>query len=372
MSSNPPRRRSAAIPIILPESGRPLEITPPPVTTLRVPQPATALATPCIQSPVTPSKWVPDVYSPAFVANFQKSVNTLPITQTYWTTPPPNIDFPRYIADFAGARFLRPLDPVPSLAEVKDTAEHQDVRLPTPVSATSVISTNPRSTPDPLAYHASFEKEKVVTVNNYTNFFTGLIFDEMSKDDETLKSYNLFSAELQKIGDAIFRLYIPGIRENTPMVQVGDMIKLRQVKYRQAGYPPVPLPGPGEFTGIEYVTYVYGMDKTQGYLHLRADCLWIQPGGRFNVIFGVQENRWDAPRRAVADVGFSLNAWAPNQSLSPPLRSYTPPTIQSSFLRRMFFPEKSDGVMQFDLPRGVFRRSWFDDQLNYEQVSWYN
>ncbi|KAI5819436.1 P-loop containing nucleoside triphosphate hydrolase protein [Pyronema omphalodes] len=369
MSRYPPPRRSSAIPIIQPESGQPLEIpNPPPVTTLRPPQPATTLATVHTKSPATPSNWVPDVYSPAFISNFQKSVNTLPITHSYRTTPPVYINFARYIADFSGAGFLKPLDPLPSLAKLRNTAGQQNVRLLTPVSATSETSTNSRSTPDPSAYNASLNKEKDATVNNYGQLFTDLIIDEMLKEDETLKNYNLYGVELHKTGNFIFRLYIPGIRENTPMVQVGDIVTLRQLKYLESCFPPARIPGPGLFTGIEYLTYVSGMDKTQGYLYLKAEKLWIEPGGRFNVIFGVQENRWDAPRRAISDVGFSLNAWPPNKSLSSHLRSHTPPTIPSSFLRRMLFPEKSDGVMQFNLPRGVFRRDWFDNHLNYEQL----
>ncbi|KAI4233132.1 MAG: hypothetical protein LQ349_004591 [Xanthoria aureola] len=38
-----------------------------------------------------------------------------------------------------------------------------------------------------------------------------------------------------------------------------------------------------------------------------------------------------------------------------------------AWLRRMLFPEESDGVMQRSLPQGIFRRSWFDRCLNHEQ-----
>ncbi|KAL8727489.1 MAG: hypothetical protein Q9166_006013 [cf. Caloplaca sp. 2 TL-2023] len=37
------------------------------------------------------------------------------------------------------------------------------------------------------------------------------------------------------------------------------------------------------------------------------------------------------------------------------------------WLRRMLFPDDTDGVMQRTLPQGVFKRSWFDRYLNHEQ-----
>ncbi|KAL8935308.1 MAG: hypothetical protein Q9216_005494 [Gyalolechia sp. 2 TL-2023] len=38
-----------------------------------------------------------------------------------------------------------------------------------------------------------------------------------------------------------------------------------------------------------------------------------------------------------------------------------------AWLRRMLFPNDSDGVIQRSLPQGIFRRSWFDRHLNHEQ-----
>ncbi|KAL8936104.1 MAG: hypothetical protein Q9211_004349 [Gyalolechia sp. 1 TL-2023] len=38
-----------------------------------------------------------------------------------------------------------------------------------------------------------------------------------------------------------------------------------------------------------------------------------------------------------------------------------------AWLRRMLFPSDSDGVIQRSLPQGVFKRSWFDRDLNHEQ-----
>ena len=108
-------------------------------------------------------------------------------------------------------------------------------------------------------------------------------------------------------------------------------------------------------------------DKSVGYLVLRADGLWLEVGGRFNIIFGVQEHRWDSARRAVSDVGRALKLSTSSfDSGKPTDNSET--ADESRFLGRMLFPEKSDGIMQYGLSRGVFPRHWIDTELNYEQV----
>lgn len=38
-----------------------------------------------------------------------------------------------------------------------------------------------------------------------------------------------------------------------------------------------------------------------------------------------------------------------------------------AWIRRMLFPDESDGTIQTSLPQGVFKRSWFDRHLNHEQ-----
>jgi len=44
------------------------------------------------------------------------------------------------------------------------------------------------------------------------------------------------------------------------------------------------------------------------------------------------------------------------------------PAVDREWVRRMLFPEQSDGVVQLGLPQGVFSGRWFDQGLNYEQM----
>lgn len=250
---------------------------------------------------------------------------------------------------------------------------------------------------------------QLLTPSNYGAFFTKLVLHEIATENQTVQTHNMYNVPvvLHDAAQCLVQVFVPGIRENVPTVQLGDMIRLRQIRPSLLGYPSV-------FTGYEYEAFVYGMDRSVGYLILRADGLWIENGGKFNVIFGVQERRWDGPRRAVADVGSCLQAQLQEQSekktkdhqhydhnnkqqqqqqqqpqhqhqspasCSPISTTMSPmesidetimartPSQQSSFLRRMLFPEHCDGKMQYGLTRGVFERQWIDKELNYEQVS---
>lgn len=43
------------------------------------------------------------------------------------------------------------------------------------------------------------------------------------------------------------------------------------------------------------------------------------------------------------------------------------PSAAIIWMRRMLFPNHSDGVEQEGLPQGVFKQEFFDESLNYEQ-----
>lgn len=154
------------------------------------------------------------------------------------------------------------------------------------------------------------------------------------------------------------------------MVQLGDVVKLRQVRM-QPGFGSMG----GSFNGYQYDACVYGMDRTYGYIVLRVDHLLME-SGRFNVCFGVQERRWVGPARAVEDLGAELrkadtmevpgmtNGANGTKGINGTVGV---DTVEGTFVRRMLFPEKTDGIWQRSLGRGVFSRGWFDGELNYEQ-----
>lgn len=181
---------------------------------------------------------------------------------------------------------------------------------------------------------------------------------------------------------SLYRLIVPGIRENTPLVQLGDVVRLRQIRIHPASYMAI---GGGSFNGFQYDACVYGMDKTVGYIVLRVDHLMME-SGRFNVCFCVQEKRWAGPARAIEDLGGELKS-ADAKERSSIINGINGLNINGTngvngngangsvnqdiprggFVRRMLFPEKADGILQRNLGRGAFNRGWFDGELNYEQ-----
>lgn len=179
----------------------------------------------------------------------------------------------------------------------------------------------------------------------------------------------------QDPSQSLYRLVVPGIRENTPLVQLGDVVRLRQVRL-QPGFGSMG----GSFSGYQYDACVYGMDKTVGYIVLRVDHLLME-SGLFNVCFGVQERRWAGPVRAIEDLGAELRKIDAREK--PRITngangtngingngingSVGADTTEGGFIRRMLFPEKAHGVWQRSLGRGAFNRGWFDGELNYEQ-----
>ena len=311
------------------------------------------------------NEWFPDVYSTPFVSEYERSINTLPASPIK-ALPPPYVDFPRFVENFAGKGFLTPWAPAAVPLETST-----NIVVVSSSSSSSNSSSNRRRGGDkkeknkasiisPSTRNGITVGPSVLDAANYGVHFLKLLAKEIAGEDGVNKSYNLYNVVIlsQDANQCLFRLPLPGIRENTPMVQLGDLIRLRQVRPGLPGCYPW-------FTGYEYETYVYGMDKTVGYVLLRADGLWLVPDGRFNVIFGVQEQRWEGARRAVTNIGNSLPI--PNQKVTE-----SPEPAERPFLQRMLFPEKSDGKIQRTLTRGVFEAHWIDKELNYEQVSAHN
>jgi helicase MOV-10 len=276
--------------------------------------------------------------------------------------PPPNIDYQTFVSSFCGSSFLKVLQPSPGLFGGSGCAENN-----APVSLENLNLTDNET----VSNLPAETKATPLTPETYAEYHVDLMRTEIAALNEVSQSYNLYSVPVcvHDLAQHLFRLAVPGLRENTPMIQLGDMVRLRQIRPEYFGYPSC-------FTGYEYETFVFGMDKTEGYIVLRADGLWIETGAMFNVVFCVQEQLWDSAHRAVTDIGLQLNPPAggngnavTNGIQSPHVPSFiNPPPRANTFLRRMLFPENTDGEMQHTAKSSVYRRRWFDKELNFEQV----
>jgi len=134
------------------------------------------------------------------------------------------------------------------------------------------------------------------------------------------------------------------------------------------------------FQGLQYEAYIYGIDRQAGFLILGIDNLALD-SGLFNVSFLVQEKLLGPHTRAILDMSQLLAYTSEINSdstggdtqvksslstdRSPELRSLS--TLTSGYARKMLFPEKSDGILQTTLSKGMFNHRWFDMELNYEQ-----
>ncbi|KAI5795123.1 P-loop containing nucleoside triphosphate hydrolase protein [Geopyxis carbonaria] len=300
--------------------------------------------------------WYPDVYTAPFVPEYLRTVNTLP-AHICRAISPPSVDFRVYVQSFCGSQFLNALPQLPDV-----------LQRPGLLLAQQETKTSRKSGENVVEGRNFKDMAANLEPNTYSEHFSKLLEDEIKALDEYVKSFNLFNVAIstQDPHSWQFRIMIPGIRENTPPIQLGDMIKLRQVR-------PAKFPFPGGFTGYEYETFVFGMDRTEGYIVVRADGLWIEMGGTFNVIFGVQERYWEGVRRAVVDIDIHLTtetrngAFVGEKEIPDRKHLVTQTKGSNSFLRRMLFPRDRDGKMQTRLNRGSFNRKWFDKELNYEQ-----
>ncbi|KAI9773275.1 MAG: hypothetical protein M1839_002187 [Geoglossum umbratile] len=288
----------------------------------------------------------PDVYARSFIPETWSAINHAP-AQALFSKPMSDISFPSYISSFAGYSFLKPLS------------------APTP-------PVPPGNLP-PL------------TPQSYAAYFAYLLSREQKAQDTEAKSYNLYLTGFVPIDytSPFFSVAVPGLREDAPKVLLGDSVLVRQVRIDASGEPwgmrawispgggrERGLPAPG-FTGYEHRAVVWGVDRTGERLLVRVDGLvgeqWI-----FNVVFDVPvwrtfERWW----RAVDDVGGLLeqchqvgNGYSSDAG-SEGLRDSA---MDREWVRRMLFPEETDGVVQMGLPQGVFAGKWFDRRLNYEQM----
>ena len=341
------------------------------------------------------SVWKPDVYARTYVPEAFLAVNRSPATFVP-SKDIEGINFHIYISTFAGSRFLHPFSPMP---------------LPTIRSSDYAASL-----PETLNSEA------------YFRHFQDCLQVELEAQVVDCRSYDLFCA---RVGyhDVVTRLYsleVPGLREGTPRIFLGDSVLLRQLRLDPTTMLPQLMnqwlaPGGGQqrgepapgFTGFQHCAVVWGIDKPREKLLLRIDGL-IPESMVFNVSFLARLSLVQAMHRAVALIDQTLresnernNAQATGEvyqedqdvesSIAPigpsrlsqsgpggpvcvesasacsekPLSRNSPSGIlqnRGQWMRCMLFPQETDGVSQTRLPIGHFKQDWFDSQLNYEQM----
>jgi helicase MOV-10 len=309
----------------------PIEVT---KETISLPTPGPSQRpTPAPPTSIDPKNSSLDVYAINYIPQYLKAINECP-AQIRYSINLPLINYAQYVASFAGFTFLQPLDPFvcPSLDYV------------------------------PLA-----EVVNIMDLDelNYEVYLNGRMFHELHAQRIELKEYALHNVSFD-ITDPVQGLYsfiIPGIRESSPRVDLGDTVlvrpwgcvpheglaKLAKEWYATNGPKGVRL-APG-FSGWEYRAVVWGLQRSKEQVILRLD--GFPPGGLriCNISFIIQDHKRSPLYGAIARAARLLH-----QDVSP-----------SQWLRRMLFPAENHGVLQNTLSKGSFDIPWYDKQLNFEQ-----
>lgn len=274
-----------------------------------------------------------DVYAPSYVPLWLKAVNES-VAVPRFCSRLDAITYTDYISSFAGSKYLRPLAGV-NLPVIQDV---------------------------PVAHSFSVGS---LTQESYGAYFWEALQNEVSAEAADLRYSNIFEAVMEPQDPLrhLFLVRVPGLRENSPRVELGDIVLVRPLFPR----PDAPeltnawyAPGGGRdrglcapaFSGLEFNAVVWGVARPKEEILLRFDGL-----SRLscNIVFIVQEHRISPMARSITSTAESL------------LASHSAKAT-TDWLNRMLFPVPSDGVMQLMLPKGTFPNvKWFDSQLNYEQ-----
>lgn len=155
----------------------------------------------------------------------------------------------------------------------------------------------------------------------------------------------------------IYTLHVPGLREMSLRIEVGDVVQIRQVSFNHRGDVifgpsfstpggvPIILPQPQV---IQHDCVVWSIDRRSEILSLRIDHL--QPHSMlFNVKFTTQLSRFHAMDNAMFSAQNAL-------------------VQDEGWLSSILFPRKSDGYYQKELNRLQHGLELHDAELNYEQT----
>ena len=240
--------------------------------------------------------------------------------------------------------------------------------------------------------------------HSYPRYFAALLERDCIAKQQENEQYALYAVSLQAIPmpdqSCLWALSIPGLREDSPLVEMGDILHIRQLWVDWAGHPiQVSVPHRDDYghglsskfwTGKQYNASVYSVSRVNETVYLRIDGLeHLTPYYQsvlpmvVNVVHPLKESVLQAQRRALLSTGRSLEQSSPGLEGVPVdldgfpesslgigtwnarYNSSTAP--RNDWTRRMLFPVKSDGRLQTKL-RSVPHRALFDHAINYEQA----
>ena len=256
------------------------------------------------QSPVHSSL---DIYANNYIPMEQTAVNKAPATSIY-CSPLPSLDYAGYINSFAGYKVL-------------------STRTPLEVPPNYKV---------PLRFNSPEPKR-------YGEYLGDALQNEFVAQYEELESFCLYNVpfEIADHDQQLYRFTIPGLREHSPRVELGDFVRVRPLVYV--------LPGVSVY---EFQAIVWGISRPREQIVLRMDGFTPDIRQHCNLIFTIQERRCEPLRHSITRTGQLLNGVD---------------DCSSAWLPRMLFPDEEDAKMQSTLLKGDFGLNWVDSQMNFEQ-----
>jgi hypothetical protein len=295
-----------------------------------------------------------DIYANNYIPIWQTAINESPATPRH-CCPLSTIDYTAYINSFAGSRILSTVPPI---------------RAP-PIHR--------------VPLRAGFSPDDLLP-QRYGEYFSDALQNEIAAYAEELKTFSLYNVgfKIEDPSQQLYRFAIPGLRELSPRVDLGDVVKIRpliaaptQANFmdRQRNLQPTPA-----FSGFEFHAIVWGISRPHECIVLRMDGFMPNLLQACNIIFVIQEHRFAPLWRSIDLTARSLNGVADGLWARPPdarrdnsLWSTLDHPFQhldscsSPWLRQMLFPEEHHAQMQSTLSKGDFDLEWFDSQTNFEQ-----
>lgn len=256
--------------------------------------------------------------------------------------------------------------------------------------------------------------------NNYLEYFATIWQTEIAAQEAQNEEFTLYEVAPQRIvwprnknrtNHILFAISVPGLREESPHVGLGDTLELRQLIVDHSKNLLHQNNGlfTQSWTGVVYHASVYGIRRAEEIVYLKVDGLhelslpYLLPPSPppivVNVVFPLQPRRINACRDALVFIDDGLDKAVEkerrflkqtggfDQQQQQRAREVTDLVVDggnsangnkqinedtvvpeyNDWIRRMLFPVESDGKVLSEL-RTIPQRPLFDPQVNYEQA----
>jgi helicase MOV-10 len=334
-----------------------------------------------VSNPITTNTaqegWEYDVYAAPFIPSGSRSINLEVPFQTVQTRSRHQVDYPKYISTFIGTDFL-------SQRSLRAVGTHTENILPMALSTTM-----------------------------YKAYFTLSAQREYAAKARENEGHALYHVPLCRIevpdDDPVWALTIPGLREDSPFLEMGDTLQLRRLRLDANGrILSMPMPGEGSeylpggpiyykgWTGVQYDVCIFSVNRARELVYLKADGLLPVYGGYdhnpvfVNLILPSKHVKHHSQQKVIDYVASQLTEVVPletksslkvnsDQGLNVFRNAHVirdasnnvfveeVPISHNDWVRRMLFPTEEDGLIQTHL-RGIPHRQLFDHAINFEQA----